>query len=152
MCISDSRVFRLSQKELEFGERSSFFKKDHDLLILEAEFKLFRDEPESILDEMRLYFLERRRKQPYNSPSAGCIFRRDGDILPGRLIEEAGMKGSRRGGAEVSRLHANFIININANNALSSDIWLLKEEIIQTVYKEFGFRLKTEVEFLGDFG
>jgi UDP-N-acetylmuramate dehydrogenase len=100
----------------------------------------------------------RKRTQPLNAASAGCIFRNPGagEPLPadvpasaGALIDLAGLKGFRIGGARVSLLHANFIVN--EGSATACDIWSLVSLCRNAVYEKFGVRLRTEIAVLGEF-
>jgi UDP-N-acetylmuramate dehydrogenase len=82
-------------------------------------------------------------------PSAGCFFKNPGkDQAAGKLIESAGLKGTRIGGAEISHKHANFIIN--RDRASSTDILALTELIQETVAKQFDVELETEVKIIGE--
>jgi UDP-N-acetylmuramate dehydrogenase len=93
--------------------------------------------------------LDRRRgSQPLGRPSAGSVFRNPPGDFAGRLIEQAGLKGTRMGGAMVSDKHANFIINTGSATAL--DIEQLIDEIRATVRRQFGVELELEVRTLGE--
>ncbi len=93
--------------------------------------------------------VERRKStQPLGLPSCGSVFRNPPDDHSARLIEAAGLKGHRIGGAEVSEKHANFIIN--SENASATDIEELIEYVRQTVLDEFGVSLKYEVRIVGE--
>jgi UDP-N-acetylmuramate dehydrogenase len=90
---------------------------------------------------------QRRRSQPPGA-SLGSMFKNpDGDYA-GRLIEAAGLKGTRIGGAQISKLHANFFVN--DQQASATDIWKLIEVSRRTVLDKFGVNLDLEVEMLGD--
>jgi len=91
---------------------------------------------------------ERRRKYPLSLPNAGSVFRRaEGAPPPGWLVEQAGMKGSSVGGARVSEVHANFIVN--AGGASSSDVRRLICMVRERVRDVFGVELRREVRYLG---
>lgn len=90
--------------------------------------------------------LKRRRTQPLRYPSAGSIFKNPEGMFAGALIEKAGLKGFRLGGAEVSKKHANWVIN--RDNAKSSDILGLIEKIENEIYETFGVRLEREIRIL----
>ena len=100
---------------------------------------------------------KRKATQPLNMPNAGSTFKRldkgstemPQQIAPGYYIEQAGLKGFRIGGAEVSTLHANFIVN--AGNATAKDILALSEHVQKTVADKFGILLHREIILLGDF-
>ena len=117
-------------------------------IVLEATFRLTPADPASIrgrLEELRAW---RRAHQPLNLPSAGSIFRNPPGDSAGRLIDAAGLKGTRRGGAVVSELHANFIVN--DRGATAADVRRLAELARTEVARMFGVDLVYEVQFLGD--
>ncbi|CAN5264471.1 UDP-N-acetylmuramate dehydrogenase [soil metagenome] len=91
---------------------------------------------------------ERVRKQPLAQPNTGSIFRNPPGDHAGRLIDAAGLKGARAGGAEVSRKHANFIVNTGAASA--GDVWQLMQRCIHEVRDRFGVELVPEVERVGE--
>jgi len=142
-------IFKMAKNEMDFGFRHSLFLEDPELIILEAVFKLYRDQNRSVVTDMEDRMKQRLKKQPYSEPSAGCMFRRTDQILPGKLIEESGCKGLRIGGAEVSIKHSNFIINLG--NATSNDVWLLLQEVRKRVHDKYGVELTNEVQFIGEF-
>lgn len=101
----------------------------------------------AVLEERVHGILERRRRtQPLRFPSAGSIFKNPPGAFAGELIEKAGLKGFRLGGAEVSRKHANWIIN--RGNANSGEIMGLIEKIENEVFGTFGVRLEREIRIL----
>jgi len=117
-------------------------------LVLSAAFRLAPAEPTTIkarLDEIRAW---RRAHQPLGSPSAGSVFRNpDGDSA-GRLIDAAGLKGFRIGGAAVSEKHANFIVNDRHGSA--ADVRGVAEHVQAEVERRAGVRLELEIVFSGD--
>lgn len=128
-----------------FEYRKSVYAQER-LICLEAELCLHEAEAEAVRHEMHRLGEERRRKQPLSLPSAGSYFKRpDGDYA-GRLIEACGLKGTRIGGAEVSQVHAGFIVNVG--NASFSDVMRLEELVVNTVYKNFGVKLEREVKII----
>ena len=90
----------------------------------------------------------RRDKQPLNYPSAGSTFKRPEGYFAGALIEGAGLKGLRVGGAQVSEKHAGFIIN--TGNAASDDVLSLINEVKAVVLEKHGVEMTPEVEYLSD--
>ena len=117
-------------------------------LILEATFRLSTADPAIIgqrLDEIRRW---RQVHQPIGLPSAGSVFRNPPGDSAGRLIDAAGLKGLRIGGAAVSEKHANFIVNDRKGTA--ADVRHLAERVRDEVEARHGVRLALEVEFLGD--
>ena len=138
----DYNVLEIPLKDLEFGYRKSNLM-DKGYIILGAKFKLSKGNYDilNLITERR----ERRYKnQPLNYPSAGSVFRNpDGDYA-GRLIEECNLKGYIKGGAKISDMHANFIVNYN--NATSSDVKDLIELAKLKVHEKFNIDLKCEQE------
>ena len=117
-------------------------------LVLEASFQLSAADPDVIktrLDDIRRW---RQAHQPLGLPSAGSVFRNPADDSAGRLIEEAGLKGHRIGGAVVSEKHANFIVNDQKGTA--ADVRRLGDHVRSVVAGRHGVDLAYEIEFLGD--
>ena len=108
-------------------------------------------------NEMQECMTKRRNSQPLSMPNAGSTFKRldagaaatPTQIAPGYYIEQAGLKGFRIGGAEVSQVHANFIVN--AGSATAADIKTLSEHVQNAVAQKFGIQLKREIILLGEF-
>jgi len=88
-------------------------------------------------------------KQPLECPSCGSVFKRPPGYYAGALIESCGLKGERVGGAEVSRKHAGFILNVG--NATAMDVYRLIRRVEERVWERFGVRLEREVRLVGDF-
>ena len=138
--------------DLGLGYRDSRFKHGPATgpadLILAATFRLSAADPDVIkerLDDIRRW---RQAHQPLGLPSAGSVFRNpDGDSA-GRLIDEAGLKGHRIGGAVVSEKHANFIVNDQKGTA--ADVRRLAEHVRDVIAERHGVELVFEIEFLGD--
>src|SRR5690606_32675308 len=100
-----------SGDECRFRYRGSRFLDSEEWIVTAAWLKLEHDRPEHIKERMRYYLDRRRRTQPLGTRNAGSIFKNPPGDYAGRLIELAGCKGWREGKAEVSSLHANFIVN-----------------------------------------
>ncbi len=132
-----------------FGYRESIYKEEPERTVLYARFRLAPGDPTEIRREMQEYALRRRTSQPLELPSAGSFFKRPQGYFAGKLIEEAGLKGFRIGGAEVSAKHAGFIVN--TGGATPEDIYRLMRAVQRRVYEKDGVRLEPEVELLGDF-
>lgn len=116
-------------------------------LVLAATFRLTAAEPDEIkarLDEIRGW---RRTHQPLGIPSAGSVFRNPAGDSAGRLVDAAGLKGFRIGGASVSDKHANFIVNDKRGTA--ADVRAVGEHARDEVERRFGVRLEFEIVFLG---
>jgi UDP-N-acetylenolpyruvoylglucosamine reductase len=102
---------------------------------------------ETVASRMEQYSAKRWESQP-KEPSAGCIFKNPKTIPAGKLIDELGLKGTRVGGAMVSDVHGNFIVN--DGNATASDVLSLIDVVKQRVKSTRGIELETEVEILGE--
>ncbi len=133
-------------KDHEFGYRKSFYT-GKDLTITGAKIILTPGDEKVISEEMSSLAQKRREKQPVTMPSAGSVFKRPEGYFAGALIEEANLKGFSIGGAEVSTLHAGFIVN--KGNATCKDVCDLIEHIKNAVYKNSGVMLETEVKKIG---
>jgi UDP-N-acetylmuramate dehydrogenase len=142
----------LPTDQLALGYRDSRFK--HVApgapaeLILEATFRLAPADPGTIkerLDDIRRW---RQAHQPIGLPSAGSVFRNPPGDSAGRLIDAAGLKGLRSGGAVVSEKHANFIVNDGKGSA--ADVRGLAERVRDEISTRYGVTLEFEIEFLGD--
>ncbi len=144
-CGSDGEVKTLKKDELEFGYRHSFFT-GKDLLILWAKFELQPGDGAEIAAKMAEISRSRSDKQPLNRPSAGSVFMRPPGFYTGALIEQAGLKGKRIGGAQVSEKHAGFIIN--AGGATSKDVKALIAMIRDEIKCRNGVDLVCEIKFL----
>ncbi|MCL2491917.1 MAG: UDP-N-acetylmuramate dehydrogenase [Coriobacteriia bacterium] len=140
------RVVTRSVDDIEWGYRFSSLR--DNALILAATFALrAKDEPDEVLARIAQQNKKRKRTQPLAFPNAGSVFRNpDGDSA-GRLIEAVGLKGMKVGGAQISEVHANFIIN--CGNASTDDVLALIEESQQRVFEEYGIRLQKEIRVLG---
>ncbi|MEI6156462.1 MAG: UDP-N-acetylmuramate dehydrogenase [bacterium] len=138
--------------EAAFSYRESRFKRaaGEGEVILGATVALTPGEPDMIkahLEEIRRW---RREHQPLGIPSAGSVFRNPpGDLSAGALIEAAGMKGVRIGGAEVSEMHANWILN--RGGATAAEIRALHDACRDAVLAQGGITLATEIAFVGEF-
>ncbi len=137
----DGELSELNGDEVEFSYRYSTFQ-ERKWFIWKAVLKLQPSTPASIARKIKSFW-ERRRKQPFAYPSAGCIFKNPPGDFAGRLIEKAGCKGLVIGGAKVSESHANFIINIGG--AKARDVLQLMELIREKVREKFGVELEPEI-------
>jgi UDP-N-acetylmuramate dehydrogenase len=114
-------------------------------VIVSAEFELGRENPESVVHRMRRIWIVKKESQPYGHQSSGCIFKNPSpDVSAGTLIDQAGQKGVRFGGAEVSERHANFILA--HPGAKASDVLHLIEQIQQRVWQQFGYELELQLQ------
>lgn len=141
-----NEIIILEKNNLKFDYRFSSFQKNGNI-ILEAAFELIEDDGEKIWRKCLENFNIRKEKQPYDKYNAGSIFKRQGDVIAAKLIEECGFKGYKVGGAMVSRKHCGFIVN--EDNATFYDVLKIIYEIKRTVYKKFAIMLEEEVEIIG---
>lgn len=133
------RVFQ--RNELAFAYRSSIFQRT-DWLILGAEFTIAPGDPRRLEREVEAEWTRWRTSFPLDPPNAGSVFKRPPGDFAGRLVEEAGCKGLRVGGAEVSGRHANFIYN--TGGATAGDILALITEVRRRVFEKSGVYLELE--------
>ena len=144
----DGNIRTLSNKELEFGYRSSVIQK-RDLCVLEATLKLNKGDKRQILDKIRELNHLRQSKQPLDKFSAGSTFKRPEGHFAGKLISDAGLRGFQIGDAAVSEKHCGFLVN--KGNATAGDFMKLIKEVTRIVNEKYGVLLEPEVKFLGTF-
>lgn len=143
--LTEGKTVRLSTDECGFGYRSSGFGGDD--IILRGGFRL-KVSDKSAVENIMAEFKERRARSQPSGKSAGSVFK-GADRPAGYYIERAGLKGKTLGGAEVSAVHANFILN--RGGATAKDIAALIDLIKSEVYLKFGVLLKEEIKYIGDF-
>jgi UDP-N-acetylmuramate dehydrogenase len=131
--------------EVKWDYRHTSFREGE--LLLGATLHLRPDDPVKIGARMKEAKQKRMATQPHSSRSAGCFFKNPpgSPIGTGKIIDEMGMKGQRKGGALISPIHANFIVT-EGENAQASDALALAEEIRERVRAEHGIELEYEVE------
>ena len=140
-------VITLSNSDMEFSYRTSICQRK-PYSVLEAEFELTETSQDKIQEKMNENLSFRQNKQPsLTLPNCGSTFRNPEGDSAGRLLDEAGVKGLKIGGAHVWENHANFIIN--DGNATSLDILELMYEMYSRVKEKFNVELKPEVRYLG---
>ena len=153
---------RYTTETLQYNYRSSVLKsKTHPLragfgpVVLSATFQLTKAPEEEVKERADEFLNHRRRTQPVE-PSLGSMFMNPPGDYAGRLIEAAGLKGTRIGAIEVSQQHANFIIHpsnvvgAQQESGRATDVVTLIELIQEAVEKQFGIRLQTEVQLVGE--
>lgn len=144
-CDASGTLHQLERKELSFSYRESSFQKLKGAIV-GATFQLT---PSPLAREKQLSIIRyRQATQPYGSKSAGCIFRNPACGHAGAIIEKCGLKGKTQGGAQVSPLHANFIVN--NDNATAQDVINLMSYIQKEVYSQTGIHLESEVRLISD--
>ena len=127
-------------EELSFAYRQSNV---DDAVVLDVELELRPDDPDEIAKRLRKIWVLKKSSQPLGSQSAGCIFKNPRGLSAGSLIEQAGLKGTRLGGAEISDRHANFVIT--HDGCTSSDVLRLIDLIRSKVTEQFGVHLELEI-------
>lgn len=172
--LRDGEVIDIPREEIEFDYRYSMFKHpDNTDIILAASFELSHGDVESARTQVRDFIQRKQQNQPVGVACSGCIFQNydegtiedptliaqypelndfnaKGIIPSGYLIERAGLKGAKEGGAEVSMKHANYIINPN-NDASFEDVQKLIHTIQQKVHTVFGVWIKEEAVYLDQY-
>lgn len=142
----NGEILEFTGSQMEFGYRTSIAAKK-DYIVLEAVFALKTSSKEAVLEKMKELAAQRREKQPLEYPSAGSTFKRPEGYFAGKLIADAGLKGFRVGGAQVSEKHAGFVINIG--NATAEDVIALTDAVRDKVLALYGVTLELEVKKLG---
>ncbi|MDA8077656.1 MAG: UDP-N-acetylmuramate dehydrogenase [Nitrospiraceae bacterium] len=142
---SAARLDRQAASAMGFGYRRSGVRPGE--LVLSANIRLARDEPQAVSSRTEGFFNEKKKTQPLAERSAGCVFRNPANGPAGRLIDEAGCKGMRMGGVEVSGVHANFFINRGSGTA--ADYQHLMDEVVSVVHRRFGVVLEPEIRVVG---
>ncbi|GAB6413888.1 UDP-N-acetylmuramate dehydrogenase [Bacillus luti] len=137
----------LMNREMEFSYRTSVLQTKRPGIVLEAEFQLQVGEREEIVRNMQKNKDYRRETQPWNHPCAGSVFRNPLPEFAGNLVEKAGLRGYQIGGAQISEMHGNFIVN--TGGASSQDVLSLIALIKHTIKEKFGIDMHTEVEIIG---
>ena len=148
---ADGTVRELSAAEMGFGYRTSRFKgqgaKGNQEVILSAKFVLHPEPAQALAQKMADYTRRREASQP-TEPSVGSVFKRTKQYPAGFLIEQAGLKGTRIGGAQISPKHANFIVNLGG--ARAADVKALIDLAQERVQEQFGVELELEIELVGE--
>ncbi len=156
LAAADASTRDLSRDEMEFGYDRSRLQKTGEVL-LSADFRVSSGDPAALRDTARQSLAYRKKTQPLDTPSAGCIFQNPGrEDMPaeipasaGALVDRAGLKGETRGDARVSPTHGNFIVN--EGRATAADIRALIDLCRSRVLERFGVTLQEEIVYLGEF-
>ena len=143
--LPDGQVRRTPRAELDFGYRR--LARPAGAAVLGCGVTLTPDDPRAIRERIVKGLKWRRQRQPLSHPSAGSVFKNPPGDHAGRLIEAAGLKGESRGDAQISELHANFIIN--RGRALSREVVALIDLARDRVRSEAGVELELEIEVIG---
>ena len=142
----DGELTERTRSKLRFSYRKLALPRG--AIILKGSFQLKRGQREEILERVRSYSEMRRRSQPLDAPSAGCIFKNPQEGSAGMWVEQAGLKGYREGQAMVSDRHANYILNLG--NAKAEEILRVMEHVERRVSEEKGISLEREVRVVGE--
>jgi UDP-N-acetylmuramate dehydrogenase len=136
-------VVRFGKSELHFDYRTSPFQKWQGAIVE----GIFHLHPSSGAKKVQKEILDYRLKtQPYKEKSAGCAFRNPMGVTAGKLIDNCGLKGERVGGASISTMHGNFIIN--SGGAKAQDVLQLMEKIKEEIYAKRGILLEEEIRYI----
>jgi len=142
-----ARELILNKREIECGYR--FMKLPQGSIVVEGTLRLPKGERRSIEEGLALARSRRRQSQPWSVPSAGCVFKNPSPDNPaGAIIDRLGFKGAAVGGAQVSEVHANFIVN--RGQAAAADVLRLIEKIQQQVRLSEKINLELEIQVVGE--
>lgn len=144
----DGEVMILSVEKMKFRYRGSVIEEE-GYTVLECTMELQQGDQEAIKARMDELAVQRKAKQPVEFPSAGSTFKRPEGYFAGKLIMDAGLRGYRVGGAQVSEKHCGFVIN--AGGATAADVMQLMKDVSDRVQEQFGVRLEPEVKRIGEF-
>jgi UDP-N-acetylmuramate dehydrogenase len=139
-------VRELLRDTLRFGYRRFDLPTDH--IVTRIDFALAPGDPDAIRATMASAKSKRDKKQPLGFPNAGSVFKNPPGEFAGRLIEAAGLKGRRVGGAMISEQHANFIVNLG--EATAADVKALMDEVAEIIWQAREIRLVPEIKLIGD--
>ncbi|MDP4163935.1 MAG: UDP-N-acetylmuramate dehydrogenase [Bacillota bacterium] len=145
--FEDGSLEWLSNEDMKFSYRSSILQKERPGIVVEAIFELQKGEKEKIVTEIKKNKDYRKDTQPWNYPCAGSIFRNPLPNYAGQLIEKAGLKGHSIGGAKISDMHGNFIVN--TGSATAEDVLALIQHVKDTIFDLYEIKMETEVEIIG---
>ena len=135
-------------EEQNLTYRHSIFCENKNWIILSCKIRLSKGDPKQIKETMEQYQTLRKTKQPINFPSAGSTFKRKEGVVTAALIDQAGLKGCKVGDAEVSTLHAGFVIN--KGKATAQEVLELTDKIKEEVKKKFNEDITLEIEVIGE--
>ncbi len=143
----DGEIKTVTAKECNFGNRTSIFETG-DKIVLSVVFSLKKGKPDEIKEKMADYTNRRKTKQPLAFPSAGSTFKRPEGHFAGSLIENAGLKGFTIGKAQISELHAGFVINLGG--ATAEDVMGVIRHAQKIVKEKYDVCLEPEVRLIGE--
>lgn len=143
--LASGKIGELVRAEHDFSYRHSAYE-DSTKIVLRASFELIRGNTAEIEGKMAELMSARLNKQPLEMPSAGSTFKRGNGFITAQKIDEAGLKGRRVGGAQVSEKHAGFIVN--CGGATASDILTLMDTVKKEVKNKFGLDIEPEIRYI----
>ena len=143
----NGNIHEFTNEECLFSYRNSRFQKEK-YIILQATLELEKGNSTEIKEKMDEYMQFRKEKQPIEYPNAGSTFKRGEDFVTAKLIDEAGLKGYKVGGAQVSEKHAGFIVNVD--NATAKDVIELTDYIKEKIEEQFGKKINLEIQIIGE--
>jgi UDP-N-acetylmuramate dehydrogenase len=138
-------LHRYEADEIEWGYRRTSIPTSE--IVLEATLRLAPADKAQVAADMDRRLARRRRTQPMGKPTCGSVFQNPGDTSVGKMLEDCGLKGYSVGGAQVSDLHANFIVN--NGNATARDVLAVMHHMHDKVRETYDVDLRPEVKFLG---
>lgn len=143
----DLNIIDISNEEMEFGYRKSRVVRD-GLILLSTVIDLKAGSYEQIEETMRDLTHRRTSKQPLELPSGGSTFKRPEGHFAGKLIQDSGLQGHQCGGAQISKKHSGFIVNVD--NATCKDVLDLVKIVQDTVMDKYGIQLEREIKLIGE--
>jgi UDP-N-acetylmuramate dehydrogenase len=146
LMLPTGRIEKIERRQMKIGYRTVDL--PQNAWVIGAELQMEPKAPETIEKEILQRIEERKTGQPLGVPSAGSVFKNPSGDYAGRLIEEAGMKGARIGDAQVSTVHANYIVN--RGTARAADVVALIQKIQEKVSATFGIGLELELKIVGE--
>lgn len=138
----DGNIRRLSNAQMQFSYRHSLLEEE-ETIVISADFLLEQKEPEQIKAKMKELIGKRTVSQPLDLPSAGSAFKRPVGGYAAALIDQAGLKGYRVGGAAISSKHAGFAVNLGG--ATAQDVKALLKQVSDKVFENSGIRIEPEI-------
>lgn len=142
VCDRNGNIRRLSNEEMGFSYRHSVLEETGDI-VLSADFRLAERPGEEVRAKMKELIGKRSASQPLDLPSAGSAFKRPAGGYAAALIDQAGLRGFRVGGAAISEKHAGFAVNLGG--ATAADVKALLSAVSDKVYEQSGIRLEPEI-------
>ncbi|MDQ3302069.1 MAG: UDP-N-acetylmuramate dehydrogenase [Actinomycetota bacterium] len=145
--LRDGELVRMKNEDLGLAYRKSALHDHPDWLVLRAGYTLTPGDADELKAQIKQFRVQRMSGSP-SKPSCGSTFKRPEGDFPGRVIEAAGLKGTRVGGIEVSTVHANYLVNLGGGTA--KEALELIELVRETVRKKLGVELESEVRVIGE--